>query len=61
MWHFASALAEEGARVRYVRLDKAGNRQSPAGEVARAAAELRPAAVVVTERGEWRVLEDMPG
>lgn len=61
MRRFAAALAEEGARVRYVRLDDAGNRQSLAGEVARAAAELRPEAVVVTEPGEWRVLEDMRG
>lgn len=61
MRHFAAALRAEGIEVRYVRLDDAGNRQSLTGEVQRAVAELRPSEVIVTEPGEWRVLEAMRG
>jgi deoxyribodipyrimidine photolyase-related protein len=61
MRHFAAALAAEGVRVRYVRLDDPANTGTLSGEVARAAQALRPAAIVATEPGEWRVLEDMQG
>jgi len=61
MRHFAEALAADGVRVRYVRLDDPANTGTLAGEVARAAAALAPAALVATEPGEWRVLEDMRG
>jgi deoxyribodipyrimidine photolyase-related protein len=59
MRHFARALAARGVRVRYVRLDDPENTQSLSGEVARAVAELKPALLVATEPGEWRVTEAM--
>ena len=59
MRHFAAALAERGARVRYVRLDDQANTQTLAGEVRRAVAALKPRQVVVTEPGEHRVLAAM--
>lgn len=59
MRHFADALAADGTRVRYVRLDDPDNTQSFRGEVVRAAQALAPARIVVTEPGEWRVLEDI--
>lgn len=61
MRHFARALEARGVRVAYVRLDDADNTHTLRGEVARAASRLRPAAIVATEPGEWRVLDDMRG
>ena len=64
MRHFADELAALGFRVRYVRLDNAENSGSFSGEVRRAAAELKPERVVVTEAAERRVVEamqDWPG
>ncbi|MFL5337579.1 MAG: cryptochrome/photolyase family protein [Geminicoccaceae bacterium] len=61
MRHFAHDLRCQGIRVRYVELDDPANTQSFRSEMARAAAELRPDAVSVTEPGEWRVLDDMRG
>ena len=59
MRHFAAALTERGVRVEYVRLDDPANTHTLGGEVRRAAARLRPARIVATAPGEWRVLEDM--
>lgn len=59
MRHFAQTLRAEGITVDYVRLDDAGNTGSFTGELQRAVARRRPARVVVTEPGEWRVLEMM--
>ena len=61
MRHFAAELRGSGARVRYVTLDDPANTQSFAGELERAVAELRPERVLVTEPGEWRVLEELRG
>ncbi len=61
MRHFADELRVDGWQVDYVRLDDSGNTGSFTGEVARAAAHLKPARVLVTEPGEWRVLELMRG
>ncbi|RVT95936.1 cryptochrome/photolyase family protein [Rhodovarius crocodyli] len=61
MRHFARALEARHVRVRYIRLDDPSNSGSLAGEVARAVAELRPAAVIATEPGEWRLLQAMKG
>jgi deoxyribodipyrimidine photolyase-related protein len=61
MRHFAALLAAGGVAVDYVRLDDPGNTHSLRGEVVRAAGRHRPAAIVVAEPGEWRVLEDMNG
>ena len=61
MRHFARALAARGVRVDHVRLDDPANTGSFRGEVLRAAARHRPARIVATHPGEWRVLEDMRG
>ncbi|MGU3536896.1 cryptochrome/photolyase family protein [Methylobacterium sp. A54F] len=61
MRHFAEELAAEGIAVDYVRLDDPGNAGSFTGELERAVARHRPDRVVVTEPGEWRVLEMMQG
>ena len=57
MRHFAAELRDAGWNVRYVALEDPGNTGSFDGEVERAARDLRPDAIVVTEPGEWRVLE----
>lgn len=59
MRHFATALGADGVTVDYVRLDDPANTQTFAGEVTRAVARHGPEAVIVTEPGEWRVLEDL--
>jgi deoxyribodipyrimidine photolyase-related protein len=61
MRHFARALAARGVTVDHVRLDDPDNTQSFRGEVLRAAARHRPARIVATHPGEWRVLRDMQG
>ena len=58
-WPTSSALRAEGITVDYVRLDDPDNSGSFSGELARAVARHRPARVVVTEPGEWRVREMM--
>ena len=59
MRHFAASLRAAGHRVSYVTLDDPANTQSFRGEVERAVRALDPGRIVVTEPGEWRVLEDM--
>jgi deoxyribodipyrimidine photolyase-related protein len=59
MRHFAQELRAEGIEVDYVRLDDARNTGSFTGELQSAVARHRAARVVVTEPGEWRVLEMM--
>lgn len=59
MRHFALVLRAQGVTVRYIKLDDPQNRQSLRGEVERAVAELGPERIVVTEPGEWRVLEEL--
>jgi deoxyribodipyrimidine photolyase-related protein len=61
MRRFADALRAEGVRVDYVRLDDPANSHSFDGELARAAERHRPARIVATEPGEWRVWERMRG
>jgi deoxyribodipyrimidine photolyase-related protein len=61
MRHFAQALRARGVRVDYVALDDPANTQSLRGEVVRAVQRLRPAQVVATECGEWRLAQDMLG
>lgn len=56
---FAEDLVAEGIRVDYVRLDDPDNSGSFSGELARAVARHRASRVVVTEPGEWRVLQMM--
>ncbi|MFH1499544.1 MAG: cryptochrome/photolyase family protein [Verrucomicrobiota bacterium] len=55
MRHFREHLRAGGATVHYTELDDADNTHSLAGELTRAAGRLRPAGLVVTEPGEWRV------
>jgi len=57
MRHFAEALRASGYQVRYVALDDPDNSQSLNGEILRAADDLSPARIVVTEPGEWRLNE----
>ena len=59
MRHFAAELCGQGWRVRYVKLDDPANGGSFSSEVSRAVADLSPDLLVVTEPGEWRVLQMM--
>ena len=61
MRHFAEELRHHGFTVDYVRLDDPDNTGSFTGEVQRAIARYRPSRIVVTEPGEWRVMEMMKG
>lgn len=57
MRHFAQALEAEGKPVRYVKLDDAENSGSFTGELERALGEGVFERVVITEPGEYRVME----
>lgn len=57
MRHFARELEEEGLEVAYVRLDDPGNTAGFTGEVERALASGAFDRLVVSEPGEWRVME----
>ncbi|MBP0615226.1 cryptochrome/photolyase family protein [Jiella mangrovi] len=59
MRHFAEDLRDRGVTVDYVTLDDGDNTGSFSGELKRAVARHSPDAVVVTEPGEWRVLQMM--
>jgi deoxyribodipyrimidine photolyase-related protein len=61
MRHFAEELRAAGWTVDYVTLDDPGNSGSLGGEVGRAMARHGYAKVIVTEPGEWRLLEEMRG
>ena len=61
MRHFAAALEAEGVRVEYITLDDPANTQSLRGELVRAVERHRPARVVATECGEYRLEQDMLG
>ena len=57
MRHFAADIAARGWRCDYAQLESAGNTQTLAGELRRAIFRLKPRAVVMTEPGDWRVLQ----
>lgn len=59
MRHFARELVGKGFDVRYVKLDDPDNTGSFSGELRRAIADLDVDHVIVTEPGEWRVLQAM--
>jgi deoxyribodipyrimidine photolyase-related protein len=59
MRHFAEELREKGMKVRYIKLDDPENSGDFTGEVKRAIAALGSTELVVTEPGEFRVLEMM--
>ncbi|WP_299323223.1 cryptochrome/photolyase family protein [Parasphingopyxis sp.] len=55
MRHHAADMRDRGWTVDYVKLDDADNSGSFSGEIARAIERHDPAAIRVTEPGEWRV------
>ena len=59
MRHHAQALRAENIHVDYVKIDDPANTHSFSGELARAIARHQPERIIVTEPGEWRVLEMM--
>ncbi len=59
MRHFAAELEAKKIRVRYVKLDDTDNTGSFTGEVQRAVKALKASQLVVTEAGEYRVLQMM--
>lgn len=59
MRHFAEELIAKGFNVRYVKLDDVGNSGSIAGEVKRALMSDNLDRIVVTEPGEFRLLEEV--
>ncbi len=61
MRHFAGELRDAGATVRYVSLDDPANTGSFTGELGRAVEALKPEHVMLTEPGEWRVLDAARG
>jgi len=61
MRHFAEELRHHGFNVDYVRLDDPANTGTFTAEVQRAIARHKPSRIVVTEPGEWRVMEMMKG
>ena len=61
MRHFAEEMRSHGIAIDYVKLDDPTNTGSFIGEVKRAVARHRPARIVVTEAGEWRVQTAIEG
>lgn len=61
MRHFADGLRARGIAVDYRQLDDPNNSGSLRGELIAAVRRHRPAQIVVTEPGEWRVREDIQG
>ena len=61
MRHFAEELRGLGWQVDYVKLDDPGNSGSLGGEVGRALGRHGLTRMLVTEPGEWRLLEEMRG
>ncbi|MDO6965977.1 cryptochrome/photolyase family protein [Rhizobium alvei] len=59
MRHFAEELRALGHRVCYRQLDAPDNRGSFTGELIRAVEAFEPERIIVTEPGEYRVLEAM--
>ncbi len=56
MRHFRDALIAEGIRVEYTQLDDRKQVDKFSGRLAADLSALRPAKVIVTQPGEWRVL-----
>jgi deoxyribodipyrimidine photolyase-related protein len=57
MRHFALALQGAGRPLHYTRLDAPGNRGSLAAQLQADILRLRPARLVMTAPGDWRVLQ----
>lgn len=59
MRHFADALRAAGWRVHYTEIDDPENAGSLKAEVARLCANTSYEHLIITEPGEWRLLQDM--
>jgi deoxyribodipyrimidine photolyase-related protein len=57
MRHFALALQSAGRRVHYTRLDAPGNAGSLAAQLDADIVRLKPARLMMTAPGDWRVLQ----
>ena len=57
MRHFAQALTAAGRPLHYTRLDASDNAESLHGRLQADIARLRPARLVMTAPGDWRVLQ----
>ncbi len=61
MRHFARALQAAGRPLHYTRLDAPGNRGSLGAQLQADMLRLKPARLVMTAPGDWRVLEGIKG
>ena len=61
MRHFADALREAGRPLHYRRLDDPATRASLAAQLADDIATLKPRRLVLTQPGDWRVLQALAG
>jgi deoxyribodipyrimidine photolyase-related protein len=59
MRHFAGHLRQQGLPVLYTRLDDAGNPGTLGLALGQAIAALKPAALILTAPGDWRVLQSL--
>lgn len=57
MRHFARDLQNDGWTVRYIKIDDVDNQGSIVGEIARAIEEIEISEIVITEPGEYRLLD----
>ncbi|MEO7850770.1 MAG: cryptochrome/photolyase family protein, partial [Rubrivivax sp.] len=57
MRHFALALRAAGRRLQYTRLEASGNRGSLGAQLQADLMRLKPARLVMTAPGDWRVLQ----
>ena len=57
MRHFAQDIREQGLPLVYTQLDDAENRNTLALQLDHAITQLRPASLVLTAPGDWRVLQ----
>lgn len=59
MRHFAAHLCQQGLPVHYNRLDDAGNPGTLGLALGQAITALKPAALILTAPGDWRVLQGL--
>lgn len=59
MRHFAAELSDKGLKVDYTKYDNEKNVGSFQGEVERAIRTHKPNKIIITEAGEYRVMEDI--
>jgi len=59
MRHFALELHRRRYRIHYVQLDDPANTQSFRSEIQRVLRNLKPAQLICTQPGEWRVQQDL--